>query len=490
MSTVRYEKGDIVDGYKVSMPLGADTYRVRDDAGLLFVLKAGAPAAERAMVARTALYAGAVPAGLLMHHVAGESLAARLDRVGALPPDVAEAFVRNLLEQLAPCHAAGFAHNGITADNVLIDMSVTPKRAWLIGHSRASFGETDFSGDCAAIGRLAAQMLSGAVADGPVKVSAAAGKDASRLNELIAGAMAGSFSSAAEMLDCLNGNAAARPLERRPLGPGFAAVAGMEPLKRTLRQDVIEILADREGAKAYGLTIPNGMLLYGPPGCGKTFIAERFAEEAAYNYKYVKSSDLASVYLHGSQQKIAELFDEARRDAPTILCFDEFDALVPRRDDVNNASYSAEVNEFLSQLNNCGADGVFVIATTNRPDRIDPAVIRTGRIDCKIYVPAPDADSRKALFEIAMKDRTAEKSIDFAELASMTEGYLASDIAAAVQAAARSAFREKVPIGCRHLVEALKTVPPSLSKKALAEYERARDAFENNPAPSRPRVGF
>lgn len=105
-----------------------------------------------------------------------------------------------------------------------------------------------------------------------------------------------------------------------------------------------------------------------------------FAEQTAFNFMIVKSSDLSSSYIHGTQQKIADLFKEAEKKAPTVLCFDEFDAFVPDRSFVKDNSFSSEVNEFLSQLNNCSKRGIFVIATSNRPDKIDPAVLRTGRI--------------------------------------------------------------------------------------------------------------
>lgn len=104
-------------------------------------------------------------------------------------------------------------------------------------------------------------------------------------------------------------------------GNGFADVAGMEELKQLLRAKVINVLQDRERALKYRLAIPNGMLLYGPPGCGKTFIAEKFAEETGFNYTVVKSSDLASIYIHGSQQMIGKLFDEARAKAPDRALF-------------------------------------------------------------------------------------------------------------------------------------------------------------------------
>jgi transitional endoplasmic reticulum ATPase len=233
------------------------------------------------------------------------------------------------------------------------------------------------------------------------------------------------------------------------------------------------------------------MLLYGPPGCGKTFVAEKFAEQAAYNYQYVMSSDLASTYLHGSQEKIAALFDEARKNAPTILCFDEFDALVPRRDNVNNAGQSAEVNEFLSQLNNCGKDGVFVIATTNRPDKIDPAILRTGRIDYMVYVPTPDEAARKEMFRLILKRKPVSADVDYDYLAAKTKGYLTSDISAIVSDAARIAFRQKAPISMQILKDVLKTRMPSLSKEAIEEYALLRERFENKNQENRyKRIGF
>lgn len=168
---------------------------------------------------------------------------------------------------------------------------------------------------------------------------------------------------------------------QKQAGGGFADVAGMEEVKRMLYKDVLFVLNNKEKADLYKLKIPNGMLFYGPPGCGKTFIAEKFAQESHLNFMMVKASDLGSIYIHGTQGKIAELFMEAAKKAPTILCLDELDGMVPDRTRTTNEGQAGEVNEFLGQLNNCADRGIFVIGTSNRPDKIDPAVLRTGRMD-------------------------------------------------------------------------------------------------------------
>lgn len=134
---------------------------------------------------------------------------------------------------------------------------------------------------------------------------------------------------------------------------------------------------------------------------------------------------------------------------------------------------------------------MFVIATTNRPDKIDSAVLRSGRIDYKIFVPMPDFEARKELFSIILKDRPVEKSIDYDKLAKITEGYLASDISAIVQMAAREAFRAKSPIAYSLLLDAAKSMTPSLSKSQIKEYDKMRQEFEKrNDDNNHKRVGF
>jgi transitional endoplasmic reticulum ATPase len=314
------------------------------------------------------------------------------------------------------------------------------------------------------------------------------------------------FASAKEFLDAIEGNievesapismtkvnqAENSPSMRPKEGNGFADVAGMNEIKSIMQKKIINILKDPEKAERFKIQIPNGMLLYGPPGCGKSFIAEKFAEEAGYNYVFIKSSDLASIYVHGSQEKIGALFDEARKNAPTILNFDEFEALVPNRSKINNSSESGEVNEFLSQMNNCGKDRIFVIASSNRPDLIDPAILRKGRMDKIIYIPVPDKEARQGIFEIHMKDRPASNDIDYTRLADMTENFVASDIAYIVNDAATRAFEDDIEITQSLLEEVIRENNPSVTSKDLKTYEELRNKLESKgKEPERPRIGF
>lgn len=267
-------------------------------------------------------------------------------------------------------------------------------------------------------------------------------------------------------------------LQCTPKRGGLNDVAGMEELKQVLQNNVLYVLQNPDIADKYGLTIPNGMLLYGPPGCGKTFIAEKFAEEADLNFVKVKSSDIGSAYLHETQHKIAELFEEAEENAPTILFFDEFDGIAPRRSGLNCEHISSEVNELLCQLNNCSDRGIFVIVATNYPERIDPAILRTGRIDKMVYVPLPDAEARKEIFRLSLYGRYCDDDIDYALLAAKSEGYVASDIKYIVTESALDAARLGVPISQQHILEKLEVIFPSVSSDVVEQYERLRKEMQ------------
>jgi transitional endoplasmic reticulum ATPase len=258
-------------------------------------------------------------------------------------------------------------------------------------------------------------------------------------------------------------------------GSGFSGVAGMEELKELLYSEIILPLQQKDLYNKYRITLPNGILLYGPPGCGKTFISTKLAEEINYTFIEIKPSDLASTYVHGSQQKIGKLFRRAREKSPSIIFIDEIDAVIPKRSDRLNHHYSSEVNEFLSQLGECSRDNIVVIGTSNRPDHIDPAALRTGRFDRLIYVPPPDLNARIALFDMFLSDRPVSPDIDINPLASKTENYVASDIEAIVNNAARAALKKKSDITLKMLTDIINSMPPSVSEEVVQKYNRYKN---------------
>jgi len=289
------------------------------------------------------------------------------------------------------------------------------------------------------------------------------------------------FQSAQEFLQALNGeieiNNDTKPIPPKQSGGGFADIVGMQQLKDRLKNEVIDLLNDPEGAKMYNISMPNGMLLYGPPGCGKTFFAEKFAEETQFNYKYINPSDLGSIYIHGAQEKISKLFNEARENAPFVICLDEVSSLFPKRNSAHNHQVG-EVDEFLTQINNCGKNGVFVIATTNFPQNIDEALLRSGRLGIKIYVSPPDYEARKGLFEMYVNKIPKDFGIDFDELAKLIENYVTSDIRAIVEAVAHECRKSRLRITMEMLIDKIKNYKPTVPFELIKEHEKIRDEME------------
>ncbi len=320
----------------------------------------------------------------------------------------------------------------------------------------------------------------------------------------------GRFQSADEFIDALDGKIIVEDPEARrqakiggergrnvaAIGPaskgeGFAAVAGMEELKERMRVEVIDALRSPEEYARYGVTIPNGILLYGPPGCGKTFFAKRFAEEVGFNFMLIKPSTLKSRYVNATQENIAQMFKQAEENAPTIIFIDEMNELVPNRDsDVHEMARSA-VNEMLAQMDRTGERGVFVIGATNYPDMIDPAILRAGRLDKKYYIGAPDFKARRGLFELYLKSRPYDFGLDYEKLARITEGYVSADIELIVVDSARMALRQKSKITMAILEDVIAQTRPSLTIDELKKYLTIKARIEGNEQlPTRRRVGF
>lgn len=230
----------------------------------------------------------------------------------------------------------------------------------------------------------------------------------------------------------------------------WKGVAGMRLLKAQLEREVLLPVLEKDLYELYKVPLPNGILLYGPPGCGKTYIARKLAHELGYFFLDIKPSDLASPWVHGGQELIGKTFKQALENAPTVLLFDEIDALVPSRKDLMTHHYRAEVNEFLAQLDNASERGILIIGTTNYMESIDDAVLRPGRFDKIVHVGNPDLEAREELLRLFMAGRPAD-SIDYLSLAQSCNGLTPAELRLTVDDAARSALSNRVLISNEHL---------------------------------------
>ena len=261
---------------------------------------------------------------------------------------------------------------------------------------------------------------------------------------------------------------------------GFEKVAGMKNLKETLYQDVIEPLTKPELYKQYGLQPINGCLLYGPPGCGKTYIANALAEEAGRYFVDVKLSEISSPLQNLTNINLRKKFEEAEKHAPAIIFLDEIESLAPSRESLygNAPETSERVTELLTLMNNCKDKNVFVICASNEPQKIDPAIKRSGRLDRKIYVGVPDSETREEMLKMNLANRLTGNDIDYKLISKLIENYISSDILVIVDEAARLALKERKPISTPHLLQAIKQTQPSLTEREIEYYKNKLN--ENN----------
>jgi transitional endoplasmic reticulum ATPase len=256
---------------------------------------------------------------------------------------------------------------------------------------------------------------------------------------------------------------------------GFDCVAGMKPLKSLLINEVIEPLLNPEKYKKFKLGIPNGIMLFGPPGCGKTFIVKKLAEELGYNFIEMAPSSVATSYVHGSVGNIGKVFEMAKLQAPSIVFIDEIEGLVPKREELSNSAdiKKEEINEFLLQLNNAGQNKILVVGATNRPHMIDTAILRSGRMDKRVYIGPPDFEARKDMFRLCLSGRPYEKDINFEKLATMSENYVGSDIELIVTEAARTAVaQDKSMVDEKMLADSINKFNPSITPEEIKYYEQ------------------
>ena len=255
---------------------------------------------------------------------------------------------------------------------------------------------------------------------------------------------------------------------RKGSGNGFDQVAGRDELKEQLRKEVIFALQNPAKAKLYQLLPVNGILLYGPPGCGKSLVAKSFAEELGYNYTVLDASEFGNIYQPGVVDNLQRVFDAGTVKAPFILIVDEIEYLTPAPSDDN---ITKERVAALSMMANCSEKGILVVATSNQPEMVDPFLMRPGCIDRVFFVSQPDFEARKDIFKKHLGTRPCD-TIDYDELARLSDDFVAGDITEAVNEAAMTAAYMDVPISQKILVDVLKYKNPTYSTKTKIGFNK------------------
>jgi transitional endoplasmic reticulum ATPase len=275
-------------------------------------------------------------------------------------------------------------------------------------------------------------------------------------------------------------------------------VGGLVDTKDRLQETIQWPLEYGDVFEAMDLQAAKGVLMYGPPGTGKTLLAKAVANEADSNFISIKGPELLSKWVGESEKGVREVFSKARENAPTVIFFDEIDSIATERGQNTSESGVGErvVSQLLTELDGLeDLEDVVVIATSNRPDLIDNALLRPGRLDRHVHVPVPDEEAREAIFEVHTRDKPLADSIDLSELARRTDGYVGADIEAVCREAAMAATREfvnsvskeemdesigNVRISEDHFERALDEVSPSVTQQVRERYEEIEERFDTS----------
>ncbi|WMT44650.1 MAG: VCP-like ATPase [Cuniculiplasma divulgatum] len=262
----------------------------------------------------------------------------------------------------------------------------------------------------------------------------------------------------------------------------WADIGGLDNVKSELRETVELPLSKPEVFKRLGIRAAKGFLLYGPPGVGKTLLAKAVANESNANFISVKGPEVLSKWVGESEKAVREIFKKAKQVAPTIVFLDEIDSIAPRRGSYGDSGVTERiVNQLLTSLDGIEVlQGVVVLAATNRPDIIDPGLLRAGRFDKIIYIPPPDAESRLKILQVHTKEMPLAKDVNLKEIAQKTDGYVGADLENLCREAGMVAYRENpdaTEVAQKHFVSALKIIRPSVDEEVIKFYQNLAESM-------------
>ncbi|HVY01893.1 MAG TPA: CDC48 family AAA ATPase [Candidatus Nanoarchaeia archaeon] len=263
---------------------------------------------------------------------------------------------------------------------------------------------------------------------------------------------------------------------------GWNDIGGLDETKQQLKEAVEWPIKHPESFRRLGIRPPRGILLYGPPGTGKTLLAKAVAKESEANFINVKGPSLLSMWVGKSEEGVRKVFERARQVSPCVVFFDEIDALAGRRGADSGQKVTERVlNQLLAEVDGLeGLKDVTIIGATNRPDMLDPALMRPGRFDRIILVDVPDEESRKKIFEVHTKSMPLAKDVSLTELVKQTEGFVGADIEGLIREAAMNALRanpESKEVTKKDFDEALKKIRPSVSPETAKRYKKMEDYY-------------
>ena len=263
---------------------------------------------------------------------------------------------------------------------------------------------------------------------------------------------------------------------------GWNDIGGMEKTKQELKEAVEWPIQRPEAFARLGIRAPRGILLYGPPGTGKTLLAKAVAKESEANFIQVKGPSLLSMWVGKSEEGVRKVFERARQVAPCVIFFDEIDALAGKRGiEQGNKVTERVLNQLLAEIDGLeGLKDVTIIGATNRPDMLDPALLRPGRFDRIILADVPDEESRMEIFKIHTKNTPLAKDVKMFDMVKQTEGYVGADIEALIREAALNALRkdkEAKEVSKEDIDEAFRKVKPSVSTETAQRYKKIEDYY-------------